>query len=153
MIALRIFLIFTALALPWLSPFAGGPSAAAVPWVVSLLCVGVMGWIAAGLCGAIKNLFFSYNCASCSNAKACTCAPNQMPWARNRIKLSARLPVNPSLRALSNMPTLPVTLNPAKRAARLHKLSCSGAMHTACSDLSGHLTGYNNLFIHLTQNI
>ncbi len=44
----RAFLIFTALALPWLSPFAGGPSAAAVPWVVSLLCVAVMGWAAAG---------------------------------------------------------------------------------------------------------
>jgi hypothetical protein len=54
----RTFFIFIALALPWLSPFAAGPSAAVVPWVVSLACVGVLGWATAGLGGAIKNLFF-----------------------------------------------------------------------------------------------
>jgi Virulence factor membrane-bound polymerase, C-terminal/O-Antigen ligase/Protein glycosylation ligase len=34
-------------ALPWLNPFAGGPSAAMVPWLVSLSCVGACAALAA----------------------------------------------------------------------------------------------------------
>ena len=37
---LRNLAFFTCLALPWLNPFAPGPSAAMVPWLVSLGCVG-----------------------------------------------------------------------------------------------------------------
>jgi hypothetical protein len=32
------------IALPWLNPFANGPSAAMVPWLVSLACVGAAVW-------------------------------------------------------------------------------------------------------------
>jgi hypothetical protein len=38
---LRLILFFMALAWPWLNPFAPGPSAAMVPWLMSLGCVGV----------------------------------------------------------------------------------------------------------------
>jgi hypothetical protein len=38
---LRIIFFFMALAAPWLNPFAPGPSAAMVPWLVSLGCVGL----------------------------------------------------------------------------------------------------------------
>jgi Virulence factor membrane-bound polymerase, C-terminal/O-Antigen ligase/Protein glycosylation ligase len=32
------------IALPWLNPFANGPSSAMVPWLVSLACVGAVVW-------------------------------------------------------------------------------------------------------------
>ena len=37
---LNPLLMCVSVALPWLNPFAGGPSAAMVPWLVSLACVG-----------------------------------------------------------------------------------------------------------------
>jgi Virulence factor membrane-bound polymerase, C-terminal/O-Antigen ligase/Protein glycosylation ligase len=40
MVFSRAFFVF--FALPWLSPFAPGPSAATVPWLVSLACVGAL---------------------------------------------------------------------------------------------------------------
>jgi Virulence factor membrane-bound polymerase, C-terminal/O-Antigen ligase/Protein glycosylation ligase len=43
MSALHVFFIFVGVALPWLNPIATGPSAAMVPWLVSLACVG---WLA-----------------------------------------------------------------------------------------------------------
>jgi hypothetical protein len=36
------------IALPWLNPFANGPSAAMVPWLVSLACVGAVVWAMPG---------------------------------------------------------------------------------------------------------
>jgi hypothetical protein len=42
MTAPRIFFFTVFLALAWLNPFAPGPSAAMVPWLVSLACVGAL---------------------------------------------------------------------------------------------------------------
>jgi Virulence factor membrane-bound polymerase, C-terminal/Protein glycosylation ligase/O-Antigen ligase len=42
---LRIPVFFVLLAIPWLNPFAPGPSAAMVPWLVSLACVGAALWL------------------------------------------------------------------------------------------------------------
>ncbi len=42
----RSMLFFTFLAIPWLNPFAPGPSAAMAPWLASLACVGVALWVA-----------------------------------------------------------------------------------------------------------
>ncbi len=41
-VMLRNLTLFACLALPWLNPFAPGPSAAMVPWLVSLGCVGAV---------------------------------------------------------------------------------------------------------------
>jgi Virulence factor membrane-bound polymerase, C-terminal/O-Antigen ligase/Protein glycosylation ligase len=43
------FIFSSAIAIAWLSPFAPGPSTAAVPWIVSLLCVGLSLLCAPGL--------------------------------------------------------------------------------------------------------
>jgi Virulence factor membrane-bound polymerase, C-terminal/O-Antigen ligase/Protein glycosylation ligase len=48
MYAMRYALVFACLAIPWLNPFAPGPSAAMAPWLVSLACVGVL-WLAPAL--------------------------------------------------------------------------------------------------------
>jgi Virulence factor membrane-bound polymerase, C-terminal/O-Antigen ligase/Protein glycosylation ligase len=46
-------------ALPWLNPFAGGPTAAMVPWLVSLSCVGacaaLVAWCGEGAKGRLAN--------------------------------------------------------------------------------------------------
>jgi hypothetical protein len=46
-------------ALPWLNPFAGGPSAAMVPWLVSLSCVGacaaLVAWCGEGTGGRLAD--------------------------------------------------------------------------------------------------
>jgi Virulence factor membrane-bound polymerase, C-terminal/O-Antigen ligase/Protein glycosylation ligase len=63
---IRRALFFTSLALPWLNPFATGPSPAMVPWLVSLVCVGVVLGLAS-LQGELKGLsrglvvFFTVN--------------------------------------------------------------------------------------------
>jgi hypothetical protein len=44
MCAMRCALVFACLAFPWLNPFAPGPSAAMVPWLVSLACLGAALW-------------------------------------------------------------------------------------------------------------
>jgi Virulence factor membrane-bound polymerase, C-terminal/O-Antigen ligase/Protein glycosylation ligase len=46
MLSPRCVALSACLAIPWLNPFAPGPSAAMVPWLVSLACVGAALWIA-----------------------------------------------------------------------------------------------------------
>lgn len=43
-------LAFLALVLPWLNPFAGGPSAAVEPWLISMACA-LLAWAALALLG------------------------------------------------------------------------------------------------------
>jgi O-antigen ligase len=71
------FYIF--LTLPWLNPFAPGPSAAMVPWLVSLISTGAMLWISAVDRGVVsfrgKLAFFFSACVVyffCSNLWAPT---------------------------------------------------------------------------------
>jgi Virulence factor membrane-bound polymerase, C-terminal/O-Antigen ligase/Protein glycosylation ligase len=42
MFAPRLSLLCFLIAVPWLNPFTNGPSAAVLPWIASLLCVGLL---------------------------------------------------------------------------------------------------------------
>jgi Virulence factor membrane-bound polymerase, C-terminal/O-Antigen ligase/Protein glycosylation ligase len=41
----KVFLYFFFVALPWLNPFAPGPSAAMASWLVTLICIGASQWL------------------------------------------------------------------------------------------------------------
>jgi Protein glycosylation ligase len=67
---LRTVIFFVFIAFPWLNPLATGPSAAMVPWLMSLTCVAAALWFApVQKGGSISNLslgltaFFSFNAA------------------------------------------------------------------------------------------
>jgi Virulence factor membrane-bound polymerase, C-terminal/O-Antigen ligase/Protein glycosylation ligase len=64
MSALRLYFVCLFIALPWLNPFATGPSATVLPWLVSLACVG-LGLLVART-ATICRVFAIYFIAACA---------------------------------------------------------------------------------------